>query len=843
VADNLFRCVTGTFMVGIALLLANIPLAQAQTKDFNVRVQSATTGIPEFARQAGIQILVSEPLVRDKRVTAVQGSHTVEEALAILLKGTGLTATSKDGVTYTVALATKQSTSLNLGSPSGSLAATEPSATHANMAPTLSAAADSSNPRVELAEIIVTAQKRDEPLQDVPMSLTALSGDQLLRTQSYSFQDYVGKVPGLTLIDNGATGTQLVIRGITNGSTPINSSVATYIDETPFTVAGPWANSMGIAPNLDTFDMQRIEVLRGPQGTLYGANALGGLLKFVSNAPDPAAFAAKAEVGVSSIYNGGPGFDSHAMVNIPLSSDAALRLVGYDNYYPGFIDDPSRGVTAINGARFLGGRASLLYQATPDLSIRVNGLYQEKTWGDWPNEDVNPGTLTPIYGRLIQQHLIGQPGYIDTELYNVTLNWNLESAKIVSATSYYDNKTYYVQDLSDSYGPAAFGGPFGLAVPGTFPVHALTQEIRASSTGNRPLEWQVGGYFTNEASDERTAYLPIDTTTGTILNSDPLGLGGFNAPTHYQEFAGFASLDYHFTPTLDASVGGRYSKNHQSFHETAPGLFGGGYDFSVYSSEGVGTYSGDVRWHVTPDTMLYARVASGFVPGGPNDSIPNAVVAQSYSSSTTVNYEAGVKSELLDRRLTIEASVFHIDWRKIQLTAFVNGFGQIVNGGAAQSDGLEWNFAYVPIKGLTLGFNGAYTDARLTEPIPSSVSDQPGGRLPGSPRWATSAHADYQRQLAGEYSGFLGVDWRFTGSRFADFSSSGPRQEMPKYNIVDLRTGIEASHWSFTLYVKNLGNQIAINYVQAETLNGGAGAQSATVFTPRTIGVSIGTKF
>src|SRR5262249_50282990 len=155
----------------------------------------------------------------------------------------------------------------------------------------------------------------------------------------------------------------------------------------------------------------------------------------------------------------------------------------------------------------------------------------------------------------------------------------------------------------------------------------------------------------------------------------------------------------------------------------------------------------------------------------------------------------GFKGAALDHRLTLEASVFHIDWRKIQLTALVNGFGQIVNGGAARSDGAEWDIAFAPVSGLTLDFNGAYTDARLTEDVPASVSNTPDGRLPGSPLWQLSARGEYQRHITQNCSAFLAADWRFMGERHADFSSVGPRQEMPKYHIIDLRTGVEGSHW------------------------------------------------
>jgi iron complex outermembrane receptor protein len=245
-------------------------------------------------------------------------------------------------------------------------------------------------------------------------------------------EDFVGTVPGLLFFNNGGGGSELVIRGLTLGSADSNSGVAVYIDDTPFTPSGPWSGPTFAAPDFDAFDMQRIEVLKGPQGTLYGASALGGLLKYVTNAPDPAGFEARVETGVSSVSHGGTGFDVHAMVNLPLASDLALRLVGYDNDYPGFIDDPARNLQNINSDRFNGGRASLLYEPTADLSIRLNALYQDRQTNDYGNgaEDVNPVTLTPIYGSLTQERLIRQPSNQTSQLYNITLNWNAGFAKI-----------------------------------------------------------------------------------------------------------------------------------------------------------------------------------------------------------------------------------------------------------------------------------------------------------------------------------------------------------------------------------------------------------------------------
>jgi len=240
--------------------------------------------------------------------------------------------------------------------------------------------------------------------------------------------------------------------------------------------------------------------------------------------------------------------------------------------------------------------------------------------------------------------------------------------------------------------------------------------------------------------------------------------------------------------------------------------------------------------------MLYARIASGFVPGGPNDIVPGSSLPNSYSSSTTINYEAGIKSSFLSGRVTTELSVFDIHWHDIQLVAQINGLGTIANGGTAKSDGVEFNLTYLPIDGLTLNVNGAYTDARLTQATPASVGGQVGDRLPSVPLWEMSASAQYERPISGNLSGFAGAEWRFMGNRYSEFSV-GPRVNMPAFHIVDLRTGVETKKWSLSLYVKNVGDKIAINYVQPELLADLSPAQAATVYTPRTIGLDITARF
>jgi iron complex outermembrane receptor protein len=288
-------------------------------------------------------------------------------------------------------------------------------------------------------------------------------------------------------------------------------------------------------------------------------------------------------------------------------------------------------------------------------------------------------------------------------------------------------------------------------------------------------------------------------------------------------------------PTLDVALGGRYSTNVQSYHQVNSGALVGPGDFSTRSSEGVFTYSGDLRWHVIPTTMVYGRIATGYVPGGPNDVLPGSSLPESYHSSTTTNYEVGVKSSLLDGRLSIDMDVFDIEWSQIQLIAQVGTLYGATNGGTARSDGLEWAFGYIPVDGLTLNASGAYTDARLTEATPASVGGMPGDALPYSALWATTLSANYERPLFDAYSGFVNASWHYSGSRESEFSPFG-RAHLPGYSIVDLRAGIENDGWSFAVYAKNLADERAFTAVTSYVYD------SATVMTPRTIGVELSAK-
>jgi iron complex outermembrane receptor protein len=689
--------------------------------------------------------------------------------------------------------------------------------------------------------VTVTAQRRTEAAADVPMSVTALSTTDLARDNATRFEDYVDQVPGMQLIESSPVTNQLVLRGVTIGANSINSSVAVYLDETPYTSEGRFANA-GIAPNLDTFDIQRVEVLRGPQGTLYGSLALAGIMKYVTNEPDPSEFTASGQIGWNSVFSGSNGYDLHGVVNVPLSDYLALRVVGYDSFYPGYIDDPSRALKSINGTHVMGGRTSLLYQPTGNFSIRLNILYQD-IYSSNPNSfDVNPGTLTPVYGQFTQERLIPQPSQTKNELYNLTAKRDVGFASLLSSTSYSYTPLNQTVDTTAVF--SALTAPFGTALVGKAPVTNFTQEIRASSpSGDTPLQWLVGGYYNREFTKHYEQIFYIDPATDSLLFNSPVNLATYHIEPTYREYAAFGNLDYFIVPSFDIGAGGRYSSNNQSYRQISTGTLSGTTNDLTLSSGSVFTYSADAGWHWTKETMAYGRIATGYAPGGPNDVLPGSTLPEKYDASKTVNYEIGIKSRLFDDELSAEIAVFRINWDSIQIESVVGSLSGITNGGRAQSEGTEWDFGYVPVAGLTLKFNGAYTDAYLAQALPLPSIGAAGARLPYVPLWSTNVSANYEHPLVDDYAANVGINWHYSGGRYADFPNLGPRQNLPSYDMIDVRAGIETEGWTLSLFVKNAANELVISSISPNTLLGGLGVQTASVFTPRTIGVELSAKY
>lgn len=739
----------------------------------------------------------------------------------------------------------------------GRRAALAASAAIAALASVEAARADEAPTDVEA--VVVTAQKREQALVEVPQSISVVSGSTLERQQAVTFSDYVKLVPGLQVVQSTPGNARLIIRGINTGG--IASTVGVYMDETPFGSSSGLVNGAVLAGDFDTFDIARVEVLRGPQGTFYGASSLGGVLKFVTNEPEFDRHVVRARANVETVKGGGESYGAAGVVNIPLGETLAFRATGTYRESAGFIDSIGTGgsdiAKDIDDSRSYGGRASLLFRPSDRLSLRLTALAQNIEADSASTVEADPTTLEPLYGRLSLSQFVPTFSDLRYRVYNATGEADLGFATLTSSTSYSTQK----QKLRDDYTfnlsgliEAVFGVPNEFLLNQNTNNEKFTQEVRLSSKEGGRLEWLAGLYYNNEDGLIRQRLVAVQPGTLTEIGGLPV-LGTTLLPSKYEEIAGFANVTLHLTDRFDLDLGGRYSRNEQSAEQTSDGaLAGGPQSFSQDSSEEVFTYSIAPRFELTETASVYARVAKGFRPGGPNVVPPSAPpeVPRSYDSDSALSYEVGFKAETADRRGSIDVALFHIDWKDIQLLAAVNGFGVNINGGKAKSEGVEFNAAYQPKDGLFLSLNGAYTNAKLKDDAGPLVGGMAGDRLPFSPKLTLGFNADYRWQVSDTMEAFVGGSVRHVSSQSAAFdadfrAANGRQREAEDYQVVDLRAGVDLGRFVIEAYAKNLGDSYGVVSTSAVTANGfdiyPNGAIAAGVIRPRSIGVAVTAEF
>ena len=710
------------------------------------------------------------------------------------------------------------------------------------------------NAREELAEVVVTAQKRSERLLSVAAPVTALTSATLDRMEAVRLDDYAALAPGLNLFGTREGDAQLVVRGITTGSSN-STTTATYIDDSPFGSSTTHALGGSLALDLDPGSLQRIEVLRGPQGTLYGASALGGIVKYVTVPPSLTEFGGRVELDGSMVDGGGQGYGVRGMLSGPLIANTlGFTLSAFDRRDPGYIDNPNLDQRNVNSTRVDGGRAALLWQPSDGFSANLSILAQD-THGNGSSYEWLDANLTPVDGGLKQYFFIDQPLERQSRLYSLTLNDDMGWGTMTSITSYQSEKYHEVVDTTTYYSPVlqfilGIDDPnLGVYLPDRVDLNKITQEVRIASPSSNRLEWQGGVFFTHESSDYSQSLNAFN-----IPDRQPLSLGvdlyNGNDSATYREEAVFGDVTYHFTPHFDVLAGLRYSANQQSDVFPSGGLLAGGTTtVSGTSSDHSVTYLLTPKYKFDDNNMLYARVASGYRPGGPNDTLAALVAAgvpATYKPDTLTNFEIGYKALFFDRTLTLDLSAFDIHWHHIQIGETIGGVFTTGNGSDARSSGFEAAFTWAPVHGLNVTANLAYTDAHLTDDAPG-INGVAGDRLPDSPKYAANVATDYDFPITGAVGAFVGASYHYQGNRVTDFVTSSPpgyqRPVLPAYSTVDLRSGVNHGGFEFTLYVKNLGNEHGLNYLTSTMLDGISPPYAASVIQPRTVGLSLVQRF
>jgi iron complex outermembrane recepter protein len=719
----------------------------------------------------------------------------------------------------------------------------------ASLAAAQTVAPATSGSSTELAEVIVTATRRSESIQNVASSVTALTSSTLEDIKARDLNDFAGFVPGLSFATTGPSTNLLVIRGITTGS-QLSSATGVYLDDIP--LGASTSNGVGYQSlNINAFDLNRIEVLNGPQGTLYGATSLGGTIRYIPNAPDLKSFDLDAGVEVSSTEHGHINHAYTGMVNMPIADVAAVRIDGYQVYDSGYAKDPIYGRDNQGWARSEGGRVALLLDPTDDLDIQLRASTQHI-----PSESADvgfrdPKTHEPIYGTYEQAYPTFQPSDYSLTLYSAAINYNTPWAKLSSITGLQTNNgtSYTDQSLTYDAALAAFGAagsPWSLYVDTT--TKKFTQEFRVASHENTVFQWLAGAFLSNEKTSEIVDLFDTANPGGTFF-----GLSPFTSflPSTYREYAAYADGTIYFTKQLELGLGVRYSRQKQAYEETVSGLLATGSAEVLTppvatSDQSVMTYLINPKFHITDDVMVYARAASGFRPGGPNFVLSPGLGNPTYAPDRLWSYELGEKATFLDKRATLNFDVYDILWKDIQVTVNVGGVNQLENAGTARVTGAEMAFNYRVLSALTLGGSAAYTDARLTSTPAVIDVTTPGVRLPLSPRFNFALLGTYDVDLPAGYTGSINVTDRWIGERNAGFGTPISQQyTLASYNITDLNFSVRSSyHLEYGLFLRNVfdkAGEVSAN-IAANEYNPAA---PVPVFLaqPRTVGLSINYKY
>jgi iron complex outermembrane receptor protein len=703
----------------------------------------------------------------------------------------------------------------------------------------------------ELAEIIVTATRRAESIQNVPSSVTALTSGTLEQIKARDLNDFAGFVPGLSFASTGPSTNLLVIRGITTGS-QLSSATGVYLDDIP--LGASTSNGVGYQSlNINAFDLNRIEVLNGPQGTLYGATSLGGTIRYIPNAPDLKSFGFDAGVEVSSTEHGHINHAYTGMVNMPITDIAAIRIDGYQVYDSGYAKDPIYHRDNQGWARSEGGRVALLLKPTDDLDITLRASTQHI-----PSESADvgfrdPKTHQPTYGTYDQAYPTFQPSNYSLTLYSAAINYDTPWAKFSSITGLQTNNGTSFTDNGLTY-DAALGSAFGFPITDPFSLYVntttkkFTQEFRVASHENTTFQWLAGAFLSNEKTSEIVDLFDTATPAGTFF-----GLSPFTSflPSTYREYAAYADGTIFFTKQLELGLGVRYSRQKQAYEETVSGLFATGSAKVLTppvatSDQSVMTYLINPKFHITDDVMVYARAASGFRPGGPNFVLAPGLGNPTYDPDRLWSYELGEKATFLDKRATLNFDIYDILWKDIQVTVNIGGVNQLENAGTARVTGAEMAFNYRVLSALTLGGSAAYTNARLTStPAVIDVTTL-GVRLPLSPRFNFALIGTYDVDLSGGYTGSVNVTDRWISERNAGFGTKISRQyTLSSYNITDLNFSVRSPyHLEYGLFVRNVfdkAGEVSANIIPLQY--NPASPVQVFLAQPRTVGLSINYKY
>lgn len=861
----------------------------------NIEAQGLAPALHLFAKERDIQIVYRSELVGALKTGGAAGELTVEEALVQLLSGTGLTyeQLADEGITI-VPVAAGGSTEA-VSPPTRSFwdrfrvaqASSSPSqgegTQRADEDAKVNAPSSQEDGGSRVEEIIVTATKRAENIQDVPISIAVVGADDISRRGLVNAEDYLRGIPGVNQVDS-YQGQGVVIRGIETALRTQNSAagttVATYFGETPTTSSA--GSSGGSNIDLKLVDIERVEVLRGPQGTAFGSSSMGGAVRTIPVAPKLDRFEGKVAAGYSSTSGtGGDNYNLQAIGNLPLIPDKlAIRATVYQYQDSGFYrnragSDAAFQVAVVNpyGAQafaideeevgdyyVLGGRVAALFQATDDLRFTLSYLSQ-KTERD-SIAVANSGTYEQTLLQVAPENVIrGRTGGVadtDIDIVNTVMEYDLSWADLLATYSFI--KSNWVQ--SSPFG--SFGTNYPISYSGPGPHRENVGEIRLATKFDGAWNFLVGLYAEERKDEADYTYLwhgdPATNIFPAFSGQRLIGL--FSSRAEVEQRAAFGEASWEFLPGFTLTGGVRAYEYDRTNGTDADGAFYGaaGIHQDLAAKASGENFRSNLSYKLDDYALFYASLSQGFRLGQPSAGLPagacdvdnNGIVdgtSTTIASTKVVNsdnvdsYELGGKFALLDRRLMLAASVFRMEWSDVPVRVVPPlppagcGIGYVTNAGEAVSEGVELEANFQITNTIRVDVGGSWIHAQLAKDAPA-VPAVKGNRLPGSAEVNVNLGLQYEFQIAG-HEAFVRADSIYVGSFYGNLQES-PTTKAGGYVKLDASARVAIRDLSIDLFVNNLTNDDAFTF-HWDT------ATTAPFYgyrlRPRTIGLRLGYTF
>jgi outer membrane receptor protein involved in Fe transport len=689
-------------------------------------------------------------------------------------------------------------------------------------------------------DIIVTATKRATTLQEVPFSINAQTEADIQRSGATTLEDLSRNVAGLTIQNLGPGQSQVAIRGVSAGQIVrdqpgVKEQVGVYLDESVVSLSL-------FTPDLDLFDLNRVETLRGPQGTLFGSGSVGGTIRYITNQPRTDRVEGTVEGNVNLVDEGDVGGHIKGAVNLPISPMLAVRAVGYYTRYGGFVNALREGGGVdedVNSGERVGGRLALLFQPTPDISITPRVVYQEIEANGFNRQDVynlfgNGFTTTRprVTFDKREQFLLLRERFKDkTFIADLNASIDFGGVGLTSITTYIDRSILASRDASALTGSVSVDLGFPTAavlIPSnlrdTTELETFTQELRLASTGTGPFSWLIGGFY-SKIDRVYNQFLPTpgyDAFTDAVLGAGTSAAvaNGFSANSPYNAFlpydikqkAVFGEASYDFG-RLDLTAGLRYYDFKETRSFVSGGLFANGDNRTDTTKSDGFTPRLLASFEASDQVTVNLQASKGFRLGGVNDPLnlplcgPSDAALfggfQSYDDETLWNYEAGVKSQFAG--VTLNAAAFYTDIKNLQVTLDAGTCSSrvVFNVPKAHSKGIEFELNATPATGFDIGLNGTLLNSEFDSTLPGSLTAstgiRDGNRLPSVPKFQVSANATYTRPLNDAADVFVSASFQHVGTRYTQPSD---QENNPRTFVTGLPFGGAPATASTTLDLK-----------------------------------------